>query len=836
MKAFLSHSSKDKGFVESVASLLRPGSYELDSQTFDAGSINSQAIIAALKRSDLFCLFLSKDSTTSAYVDFETLLGLEFIAGGKISQFLALCLDNEAFDRASANVKLFNIVRKTLEIEGAARLIQGHLIIASEQKGINAHPFLGRENEILLLESQLTDHRRPASKALYISGNFGAGRKTIAQKLYENQFPTVGRNFPVISIDQYAGIEELYRKVLSTLRPTMRAQELKTRIQAFQIAASKEKHRLIAQLINSLLTANEAAILIDDGGILAEEGGLTPEINELISNLGSKPYPPAIFISPRMIPSRLRRTDDDISYLSVQSLPLKAAERLVAKLLKDNSVRVDDEQLDGLVKLSDGHPFNIYRMIDEVLHIGVAPFLANPVDFIDWKHRQSSEYLAKIPFRTQQVSILGLLKQIPELDFEALVSALKLDPQTASDDLAQLSNLHIIESSGGTFRISPPLRIAVERDKRLRLASTEQLAAIAHLARSLSLRLEEGTAPLNLVDAAVLSSIESGSEISDLAAAFLLPSHYIWLAKRSYDHGQWQESIKFAQEGLKGADRLSSEGKVAACRILCLAAARLWEPALFEVGIKKLENWANNDWAKSNIAFLKGFNSRMRGNLPTAEKFFRESYRLAPGNSSAVRELAAVYLALDNLDEAETFARAAQSYAPTNPYFLDILISVLVRKHGRSSKHVSEINELFDTLERVGEEKGHSFFTTRRAEFEHLWGNNKEALKLINQAISKTPHIFEPRRLHAEILLKEGNKAAAREALDVMRGIVNARDPEERRTSYRQYLKTYSNYYVAIEQWDDAKAIFDDEAIFTPEERRIAIRDIEITQGYKKHR
>ena len=42
MRAFLSHSSRDKGFVEAVASNLRPGTFELDALTFDAGAMNSQ--------------------------------------------------------------------------------------------------------------------------------------------------------------------------------------------------------------------------------------------------------------------------------------------------------------------------------------------------------------------------------------------------------------------------------------------------------------------------------------------------------------------------------------------------------------------------------------------------------------------------------------------------------------------------------------------------------------------------------------------------------------------------------------------------------------------------
>ena len=56
MRAFLSHSSKDKGFVESVAELLRPKTFELELVTFDGGLLNSTVIAEALKRSDLFCL------------------------------------------------------------------------------------------------------------------------------------------------------------------------------------------------------------------------------------------------------------------------------------------------------------------------------------------------------------------------------------------------------------------------------------------------------------------------------------------------------------------------------------------------------------------------------------------------------------------------------------------------------------------------------------------------------------------------------------------------------------------------------------------------------------
>ena len=179
MRAFLCHSSKDKGFVDNTADLMRPGTYELDSQTFDAGLVNSAAIIQALERSDLFCLFLSTQSVRAPYVEFETLLGIEFFARGKIERFVAICLDEKAFDQATANVQFFNIIRKCFTPEQAARFIQGQLISATTAGGAQAHPFIGREAE--LLEGQVNDHARPLSKAIYVSGNFGSGRRTLAQ-------------------------------------------------------------------------------------------------------------------------------------------------------------------------------------------------------------------------------------------------------------------------------------------------------------------------------------------------------------------------------------------------------------------------------------------------------------------------------------------------------------------------------------------------------------------------------------------------------------------------------------------------------------------------------
>lgn len=283
-----------------------------------------------------------------------------------------------------------------------------------------------------------------------------------------------------------------------------------TRIHGYDVAPADEKRQLIAQLLNSLLLADETSLLIDKGGVLTDAGSLAPEINEIISHLETRPHPPAIIISPRMIPRKLRRPEDDVSYLAVGSLKRDSTERLILRLLKDQAISVTDEAL-----------------------------------------------------------------------------------------------------------------------------------------------------------------------------------------------------------------------------------------------------------------------------------------------------------------------------------IVDILVSVLIKKHGDSAKNMSEINDMFDKLEEVGEEEGRSFFTTRKAEFEHLWGDNKVALRLIENAIGKTPKIFDPRRLHAEILLKDGNKSKANEVIRILHDMVNLRNSNERRTNYRLYLDTYAHYLTEIGKYDEAKKVYKNRSIFTEEERQVAVRDIEIVQSYK---
>lgn len=277
------------------------------------------------------------------------------------------------------------------------------------------------------------------------------------------------------------------------------------------------------------------------------------------------------------------------------------------------------------------------------------------------------------------------------------------------------------------------------------------------LADSLTVRIEEGDAPISLIDTTVMVSLESGKPTSKLMEAFILPSHSVWLAKRHYDAKRWRDSIRMAREAIKGRSRLSKSGAVAACRYLGLAAARINDQDTFLFGLNELKKVADDNWSRSNTYFLEGFNLRLSGKLREARKCLISSYELARGNRSTSRELASVCLNLNLPDEAEKYAREAYETAKRNPFIIDIFISCLIQTKKRDCKSDPEVQELLDTLEQLDEEEGRSFYDTRMAEIEYLYGDIKLARDLILKALKKTPSLFAPLSLLAKISLKSGN-------------------------------------------------------------------------------
>ncbi len=144
MKAFLSHSSKDKWFVSKVFEMLGEAQAEYDEKTFEP-ILNVQAIRNALKRSDLFVVFLSKDSATSTYVAEEQRAALESMGRGALRRVLIIAIDETSYKLLPPWLRETNVLQRIGAPRLAASRIQATLVsIKTEVMGAD-DVFVNRE-------------------------------------------------------------------------------------------------------------------------------------------------------------------------------------------------------------------------------------------------------------------------------------------------------------------------------------------------------------------------------------------------------------------------------------------------------------------------------------------------------------------------------------------------------------------------------------------------------------------------------------------------------------------------------------------------------------------
>lgn len=160
------------------------------------------------------------------------------------------------------------------------------------------------------------------------------------------------------------------------------------------------------------------------------------------------------------------------------------------------------------------------------------------------------------------------------------------------------------------------------------------------------------------------------------------------------------------------------------------------------------------------------------------------------------------------------------------------MLSILI-KRGVTENRL-EIESLFDRLKVVGDEEGHSFYTTRRAEYELRSGQLSEAGRLIDEAKNKTPSNFGVHALRFEIYLDMRNKAVAQDELKEMEEMVRRNTTGDRQSNSRPLLEMKAKYLASIGSFEEAKTLYRTKGVFTPEEMQKAIKEIEVEQSFRR--
>jgi len=762
MKAFLSYSSKDDFFISEVAKQLGVTQYELDRKTFEL-TLNVAAIMKALARSAIYVLFLSKHSITSSFVAEEQRSALEARGRGTLKKILIFAIDDTSYSALPAWLRDVNVATHISSPKVCARKIQSALIeITAAQYGKESI-YLGREDDERVLRRALAMPPAKCPTAIHIVGHHGVGRRTLLRKVFSNVFPRQ-HEMVEVSLSRYEGLEDLYRQlydlhIVSSMKETIRAFE------EFGALNEAEQQRAAAELIKDVSEEDEFVLIIDDGGIYTDGGDYHEYMRGLVAALSETSRPIVGFIQTRMMPASVRANYPLSHHQFVRQLDNESTKELLSFKLKLKGVPFTEAQIERSVEYLDGHPYNVEFFAVLAESYGIESILLDPADLLEWKARRAEDFISKLTLTDIEVDILAALVEYPYLAVDLLLGLNNADALSIARALRSLEDYCCVERRQSYYQISAAIREAVRRNRKFAKTDEWRRALAVNICEWVKEYKTEDHIRVSVIESATLAAVRIG-EKGSILSALILPSHLLRCAREMYDAEKRPLCIELCERALQMKDRLTKDGQIEALRLLGLSYARLGQTAEVSSVVERLRSYTSRT-AKRVALFVEGFRERLAGRLDEAEDKFLGAWALSKTNLSINRELASLYCKQRRYVDAEEYARAAYSGAPTNPYILDIMAESLLGKlHDGLPIDLQELNNLLGQLKVYGDAPGSSFYLIREAHRLLKDRHYVEARQSIDRAIERTPALLSPYFMRIDICLAQGDVRSAERDLD----------------------------------------------------------------------
>ena len=806
LKAFLSHSSKDKNFVEAVFRTLGAAQAEYDQATFDVGRLNAENIFSSLERSAVFVLFLSKNSISSPFVTEEQRLALEMRGRGAMRRILILAIDHTSFNALPSWLRDINVAQHLSTPKACARRIQTILLQTQAEFRSNVRIFVGRNEEKRDLTEALAQPSGSSPIALAIAGHDGIGRRTFANEVLTSVFPNLGLVPPQITLGSQDSIDDLFRKLYGVLYSSS-VQTIVDDFESFVGLSYSSKISRIINLVEIIHNGGEVLFLNDEGGMLTNEGHYQQYIIDSLKPFGDAIRPIAVFIHNRMPPFSYRATQKRIYFCLLKPFNDEDIKSIMGLRLKQYNIPYDSEQIDNLIESIEGHPFNVNYIVGVAKSYGLEQFFLMRDEFNAWRRRRANEFINQIEFSETDKKIMSIISQFRFVPIEMLVNTIESSQTEISISLRNLEDSGCIERNQYYYRLSSPLRDAIQRDSRFQMDKDLRQKTAQSVVEVVAGYKNDDNVSVELIEVGITASIVSGeSDKYKFLTDIILPSHFLRLARQSYDRNDHKLAVDLCEQALSREVLLTEEGKIEALRIRGLSLARLRERGKLKDNNSDLRR-VGSKYAKIIAFFLEGFDNRLAGDLDGAESAFLKGYSLGHENYHIMRELAQVYLRQGRFAEAETYARKAHEFAPTNPFQIDMLISVLVGKAQCRDEILDsqEIRTLMKDLERYDEKEGRTFFLAKQADLALIAGNITEALEWADKAVQLSPNRFTSLMTRAQIRMKAGDLAGVSHDLDLMKTIIDDSSTGEGKSWLVEYDKIKIRLYLEQRRYRDAK-------------------------------
>ena len=456
MKAFLSHSSLDKEFVQEVADKLGRASCIFDTYSFQNGLEFEQSITQHLVNSSVFVLFATTNSLESLWCEYEIVNALDLKINKKIGRALVYIIgEGVTLDKIPAWLRRA-LIRNDSSPSSIARDIEYHLKEATEdfQRPI----FLGRSKEREVIEdiaNPIDGRKKPKTFALF--GLPGIGRRSLAKSCI-NQLFSLSK---AVEIEVEAGdnANSLCIKLADKIEPYSCTKELQAIVKAIENLTEQEAISRSLTNIDRLVSSSELLLLVDSGGCCNDNGTLKSHINRLVEESINHLNVYFVFILTRRISSD---NHVDIDCVPVDQLSNKAIGQILTQMGERLGFTMTPSQISELTDYINGYPPSALYAAKQASAYGVPTLISDKRKLVQFSNRRFVSHIKDQNLNNADKSVLRMLATYSPLPLESILALYNGESSASHDRVYELIDCALVRVlDGQNYYIADPIKGSV---------------------------------------------------------------------------------------------------------------------------------------------------------------------------------------------------------------------------------------------------------------------------------------------------------------------------------------------------------------------------------------
>lgn len=747
-KIFISHSSKQKQFVDKVVNEIGKDDCFVDIYDFRPSEKIKDEINRHIDSCDIFAVFLSHDAWTSDWVKYELGYVRDHIDQNKVI-FRPFIIEDDFSISDITNMVwiksyIINIIPKPI-------IIARSLSYDIRQLKTKEFPYLIRKEKLFIgrdedMASVISKYyERAGTRALFISGIPLIGRKRFAKEVMLRVSQDSINNFVSIEMQRDESIDVFLLKLNDIVELFSPKDALCLASNSTEIKIKKETS---IRLLNMLYEYKQKLLIVDDGCIVQQGGYVVDWFKDVIKTSQLESYL-GVFVCSRY--SLRRHEEEQLPVLSHRLSPVsdRGIETLAKAYSKDRLVSQDEDTIKSIVRGVEGSPRFVYDAIDCLKDYGKNQLKEKLSEIAERKRNIVSTILDDTfgDEHNDRFQLLLLLSKFDNMSYGLLEKLTQISGLATL--VEEFKSMSIIEEYGSCkeyFRLHPVIIDYVRRLKKKLTPENEFI--LQSKAREILANMNTDTIDLSQQLFGIKRWIMSGGKKKNEMDQYFIPSITLKVIIEAYNIKDYSSVIDLSDRLLEHANNNYQHLLRSIKYWLCCALCRKQDNRFFQ----ELPYFDGT----AAYHFLLGFYYRISGNYDRAEIEYQKVINMNNSYEDAYlrakEELVLVKIKKGHYNEALQLAEENYNHRPYNPYFIVSYFRCLVKNRNATRR---ELVRLINELEKVSDPYGYVNSSTMNAELTFYSDHNfSAAVETLKVVLKSKPKIDYPQNALREICKK----------------------------------------------------------------------------------